>query len=142
MGSVVHSEEFQLHLKNTRSVHEYSNFDDVADKTRYHDRQLRLHLRDNIEDDLHLKSYFAYAVVLVSNDDRGIRALGQSLIESQTDADLVAILGPKVSHETEIRVRTQGWRIRRLDKQDFSSEAGTIADVDVASESVRDTRVV
>lgn len=140
--ATVHSEEFQLNLKNTgRSIRQYSDIDGVADKTRYHESQLRLHLRDNIEDHQHVKSNFAYAVVLFGNDDRDIRVLGQSLIESQTDADLVAILGPKVSHETETRARTQGWRIRRPYKQAFSSEAGTAPDVDATNESVRDTRV-
>jgi len=60
------------------------------------------------------RSDVAYAALLMDDHDRGIRTLGQSLIDSRTSADLVAILGAGVTKATEARMRAQGWRIRRL----------------------------
>lgn len=79
-------------------------------------RRLQLYLQDASEDEGNrpVSSESAYASLLMDDHDRGIRTLGQSLIDSRTGKDLVAILAPGVSHETESRMRVQGWRTRRL----------------------------
>lgn len=77
-------------------------------------RRLQLHLTDASAEQSIVRSDLAYAALLIDDQDRGIRTLGQSLIDSRTGADLVAILGPAVTLEAELRMRAQGWRIRRL----------------------------
>ena len=138
-------QEFESYLESSRapgvpwsSVY----FDNIADQTStIGDRRgLRLHLRDVEEDALHLKSRVAYVTVLLGDDDRGIRTLGQSLLDSRTIADLVAILGPQVSEGTEIRLHSQGWRIRRLAEPGFAGEGGSVSKYDSTSGSVRSIR--
>ena len=77
-------------------------------------RRLQLRLQDASKEELVARSDTAYAAVLMDDHDRGIRTLGQSLIDSRTPADLVAILAPGVTKEAEKRMRLQGWIIRRL----------------------------
>lgn len=77
-------------------------------------RLLQLRLRDDTGEEPIARSNVAYVALLMNDDDRGIRTLGQSLIDTRTSADLVAILGSSVNKDTEERVRAQGWRIRRL----------------------------
>lgn len=77
-------------------------------------RRLQLRLQDASKEEIVARSDTAYAAVLMDDHDRGIRTLGQSLIDSRTPADLVAILAPGVTKEAERRMRSQGWIIRRL----------------------------
>lgn len=67
-------------------------------------------------------SPFAYVVVLLGNNDIGMRTVGQSLLRSDTVADLVALLGPLVSAQTEARIHAQGWVVRRLGIGDRTEE--------------------
>ncbi|CBJ30355.1 Glycosyltransferase, family GT8 [Ectocarpus siliculosus] len=82
------------------------------------------------------RSDVAYAALLMDDHDRGIRTLGQSLIDSRTSADLVAILGAGVTKVTETRMRAQGWRIRRLAAGGVDGDGGGVHKLDSASESV------
>lgn len=82
------------------------------------------------------RSDVAYAALLMDDHDRGIRTLGQSLIDSRTSADLVAILGVGVTQATEARMRAQGWRIRRLAADGPRGGGDGGVDVDSARGSV------
>lgn len=79
-------------------------------------RRLQLELQEASGEEPLARSDVAYAALLMDDHDRGVRTLGQSLIDSRTSADLVAILGARVSVATETRMRAQGWRIRRLSR--------------------------
>lgn len=100
-------------------------------------RLLQLDLQEASGEEPLARSDVAYAALLMDEHDRGIRTLGQSLIDSRTAADLVAILGAGVSRATEARMRAQGWRIRRLvvDGVD-GGNGGNVFDMDDARESV------
>lgn len=97
-------------------------------------RRLQLRLQDASKEELVARSDIAYAAVLMDDHDRGIRTLGQSLIDSRTPADLVAILAPGVTKEAERRMRSQGWIIRRLALDGAVGEV--VLDVDSADGSV------
>lgn len=98
-------------------------------------RRLQLRLTDSGKETV-ARSDVAYAALLMNDHDLGIRTLGQSLIDSRTAADLVAILGPGVTKATEVRMRAQGWRIRRIAVGDDDG-GDDVCDMDSASGSVR-----
>lgn len=106
-----------------------------VDSGRVSPRRLQLHFTDASKDERIMASDEAYAALLMDDHDRGIRTLGQSLIDSRTRADLVAILAPKVSEAAELRMRAQGWRIRRL-AVDMPGEEAAALDTDSPSGSV------
>lgn len=99
-------------------------------------RRLQLYLvDDDLEKENSVLPKFAYAALLMDDHDRGIRTLGQSLIDSRTAEDLVAILAPGVTLEAELRVQAQGWKVRRLavdgdvdgeDALDITSLSGSV----------------
>ena len=97
-------------------------------------RRLQLRLTDSGKDPV-ARSDVAYAALLMNDHDLGIRTLGQSLIDSRTSADLVAILGPAVTKATEVRMRAQGWRTRRIATGDGDVD-DEVCDMDSASGSV------
>lgn len=74
------------------------------------------------QDEIVRHSRFAYVAVLLGDNDIGMRTLGQSLVDSGTVADSVALLGPLVSAQTEARIRAQGWVVRRLEVGDGVEE--------------------
>lgn len=96
-------------------------------------RTLQLRLTDSGKE-LVARSDVAYAALLMNDHDRGIRTLGQSLIDSRTSADLVAIVGPGVTKATEVRMRAQGWRIRRIAVDGVDGDE--VCDMESASGSV------
>lgn len=98
----------------TVSNNRIENVFELADIVPADPRRLQLRLQDASKEELVARSDIAYVAVLMDDHDRGIRTLGQSLIDSRTPADLVAILAPGVSKEAESRMRIQGWIIRRL----------------------------
>lgn len=104
----------------------------------YPRRRLQLHLKDDSGEEPVARSDVAYAALLMDDHDRGIRTLGQSLIDTRTSADLVAILGAGVTKPTEERMRAQGWRIRRLAVDEVGVGVGGDGtfDMDSASASV------
>lgn len=101
-------------------------------------RRLQIRLKDDLGEEPGARSDMAYAALLMNDHDRGIRTLGQSLIDTRTTADLVAVLGTGVSKATEDRMRAQGWRIRRLEVDDAGVGSGgdSAFDMDSASGSV------
>eukprot|EP00752_Nemacystus_decipiens_P008140 g7280.t1 len=96
-------------------------------------RRLQLRLIDSGKGPV-ARSDVAYAALLMNDHDLGIRTLGQSLIDSRTSADLVAVLGPGVTKAAEVRMRAQGWRIRRIAVDGVAG--GEVCDMDSASGSV------
>lgn len=96
-------------------------------------RRLQLHLIESGREPA-ARSDVAYAALLMNDHDLGIRTLGQSLIDSRTSADLVAILGPAVTKATEVRMRAQGWRIRRIAVDGVDGDK--VCNMDSASGSV------
>lgn len=96
-------------------------------------RRLQLRLTDTGEEPV-ARSDVAYAALLMNDHDLGIRTLGQSLIDSRTSADLVAILGPAVTKATEVRMRAQGWRTRRIAVDGVGGDE--VCDMESASGSV------
>lgn len=96
-------------------------------------RRLQLRLTDSGRDPV-ARSDVAYAALLMNDHDLGIRTLGQSLIDSRTAADLVAILGPSVTKPAEVRMRDQGWRIRRIAVDGVGGDE--VCDMESASGSV------
>lgn len=96
-------------------------------------RRLQLHLAETGKEPV-ARSDVAYAALLMNDHDLGIRTLGQSLIDSRTAADLVAILGPGVTKATEVRMRDQGWRIRRIAVDGVGGDG--VCDMESASGSV------
>ncbi|CAM9394908.1 unnamed protein product [Pylaiella littoralis] len=101
-------------------------------------RRLQIRLKDDLGEEPGARSDMAYAALLMNDHDRGIRTLGQSLIDTRTTSDLVAVLGTGVSKATEDRMRAQGWRIRRLEVDDAGVGSGgdSAFDMDSASGSV------
>lgn len=104
--------------ENSKRTDREDYFEPAIDETRESPapRRLQLHLQEASEDEDNprVNSDSAYASLLMDDHDLGIRTLGQSLIDSRTGKDLVAILAPGVSLEAESRMRAQGWRTRRL----------------------------
>lgn len=99
-------------------------------------RRLQLRLTDSGKEPA-ARSDVAYAALLMNDHDLGIRTLGQSLIDSRTSADLVAILGPSVTKATEVRMQAQGWRIRRIAVDAVDGGGGDeVCDMGSASGSV------
>lgn len=75
------------------------------------------------EDPGRAHSRFAYATVLLSDRNAvGVRALGESILSTETFADLVALLGPAVAADTESTFREQGWAVRRLEVGEGENE--------------------
>lgn len=64
--------------------------------------------------DTEMSSKFAYVTVLTREMDVGVRTLGQSIIDSGSKADRVALVAPSVSSATEERLIKQGWIVRQL----------------------------
>jgi hypothetical protein len=52
----------------------------------------------------------AYVTLLYSNFVAGTRALGRSLLDSGTDADLVVLVTPDVVQSTRTILEKDGWR--------------------------------
>jgi hypothetical protein len=52
----------------------------------------------------------AYVTLLYSNFVAGTRALGRSLLDSGTDADLVVLVTPDVVQSTRAILEKDGWR--------------------------------
>jgi hypothetical protein len=53
----------------------------------------------------------AYVTLLYSNFVAGTRALGRSLLDSGTDADLVVLVTPDVVQSTRTILEKDGWRL-------------------------------
>lgn len=74
----------------------------------------------------------AYVAVLLGDNDIGVRTLGQSLLDSGTTVDMVAVLAPEVGAETQSRLRRQGWIVHRVRMDEhlmgFGIDLGTIDD--------------
>lgn len=113
----------QQREESSKRTHREEYFETATDESRDPSapRRLQLYLQDASEDgeNIPVRSDSAYASLLMDDHDRGIRTLGQSLIDSRTGKDLVSILAPGVSLEAESRMRAQGWRTRRLAVRDI-----------------------
>ncbi|CAM9696180.1 unnamed protein product, partial [Sphacelaria rigidula] len=81
-------------------------------------------LRDSQdENSVSYHSRFAYVTVLLSDGNAvGVRTLGESILDTETYADLVMLLGPAVAADTESKIRERGWAVRRLEVGEGGNE--------------------